>query len=40
MNTRQTPVVLTLEERATGEAIYLQGDGVVTLNEIVGDVEL
>ena len=39
MDTREAPVVLTLEEGAAGEAIDLQGDGVVALHEIVGNLE-
>ena len=40
MNTCQAPVVLTLQERTAGEAIDLQGDAVLSLSDILRDIEL
>ena len=40
LDTRQAPVVLTLQERTTGKAVDLQGHDVVALHQIVGDIEL
>ena len=39
LNTCQSPIVLTLQERTTGEAINLQGDGILTLGQIICDIE-
>ena len=39
MDTREAPIVLTLQERATGEAVYLQGNAVLALSEVWCDVE-
>ena len=40
LNARESPIVLTLNERTACEAIHLQGDGVLPLGHIVRDIEL
>ena len=40
VDTRQSPVVLTLEERTAGETVHLQGNGVLAFNQVLRNVEL
>ena len=40
MDARQAPIVLTLQERTAREAIHLQGNHVLTLDEVFRNIEL
>ena len=39
LDAREAPVVLTLQERAAGEAIHLQSHHIFTFHKVVRDVE-
>ena len=39
VNTRQSPVVLTFQERPAGETEHLQGDGILASRQIRGNIE-